>query len=100
MSEADAQLSPTATSFTVEGTRNGSPVIVRWRDGVLSGDPPTVDLVEMEAELVVLGRSDPFALRTGAAEAGRSSAGLAEPQTALELITAVMDRITSVAEDP
>lgn len=46
------------TTFTVRGGRNGSQVHVTWADGKLSGDPPTVDLVELEAELVAVNRRD------------------------------------------
>ena len=42
------------TTFTVRGGRNGSQVHVTWSDGQLSGDPPTVDLVQVEAELAQL----------------------------------------------
>jgi hypothetical protein len=98
MSEANDRVSPNATMFSVEGSRNGSPVSIRWSNGVVSGDPPTVDLIEMEAELVALGGSDPFAVRSGAAEAGRSADGLADPVAALQLIRSVIDRVTSVIE--
>ena len=38
-------------TFTVRGTRNGSLVHVTWTDGTLTGDPPTVDLLEVQAEI-------------------------------------------------
>jgi hypothetical protein len=45
-------------SFTIRGGRNGSKVHVTWADGQLSGDPPTVDLVRVEAELARLHPGD------------------------------------------
>lgn len=38
--------------FRVEGSRNGSLVHLTWNGGVLTGDPPTIDLLEVEAELL------------------------------------------------
>lgn len=46
------------TRFTVRGSRNGSKVHVTWTDGKLSGDPPTVDLLQVEAELARLHAGD------------------------------------------
>jgi hypothetical protein len=46
------------TTFTIRGGRNGSQVHVTWTDGTLSGDPPTVDLVEVEAELARMNPRD------------------------------------------
>jgi len=46
------------TTFTVRGGRTGSQVHVTWTDGKLSGDPPTVDLIQVEAELAHLNPND------------------------------------------
>ncbi|MCM3923629.1 hypothetical protein ND748_18405, partial [Frankia sp. AiPs1] len=58
-----AEVGPGTESFEVRGVRNGSIVTVVWDRGVLDGDPPTLDLVEVEADLVAESRRDPLQLR-------------------------------------
>ncbi|HVU72671.1 MAG TPA: hypothetical protein VHE83_06905 [Mycobacteriales bacterium] len=86
-------------SFEVRGVRNGSVLTLRWAHGQLSGDPPTVDLVEVEAEVVEMSSLDPFRQRDGsvpAAPDGPEGHPLERADTALALIRRVVDRITRV----
>lgn len=79
-------------AFAVRGVRNGSPVVVRWVDGVFSGDPPTVDLIEVELALLAAGADDPLVRRSvDAPPSGLSAAG-----AALELVRRVLDRVIEV----
>ena len=74
--------------FTVRGMRNGSPVFVTWSAGRLAGDPPTVDLLEVEADIAAVAAGD-FAMDAGAAL-------LADPASAYRLCGAVIDRVLDV----
>jgi hypothetical protein len=86
-------------SFTVRGGRNGSQVFVTWTDGVLSGDPPTVDLIQVEAELAVLHPDDAHSWST-VNEYGRlPEHPLHDPDVAWQLISSVLDTVTSVDGD-
>lgn len=88
------------SSFTVRGMRNGSLVHVTWQDGRLSGDPPTVDLVIVEAELGAVYRAD---TRLGGARAelhaGLHDQPLTDPDSAYGLIASVIDRVQEVTGD-
>lgn len=87
-------------SFTVRGGRNGSRVHICWTDGVLSGDPPTVDLVQVEAELVTVFPED---LRTWGhhvdPDGTMPRAPLADPTAAWRLICSVLDTISEAEGD-
>lgn len=85
--------------FEVRGVRNGSVLTLTWDRGHLSGDPPTVDLVEIEAEVVEMSVADPFRRRDGSAPRAADSPDghpLEQADTALALIRRVVDRITRV----
>jgi hypothetical protein len=81
------------TAFTMRGLRNGSPVHITWSDGHLSGDPPTVDLLEVEAEIEAVGGLDHMARRAGTTP---SPHPLADVATAARLAYRVIDRVTEV----
>lgn len=88
---SDEQIS--LETFTIRGHRNGSLVHVTWTNGVLRGDPPTVDAIEVEAEISTLGANDRLARRT-AATAGRDP--LANVLSAALLVYQVVDRVSEV----
>ncbi len=81
------------TTFTVRGTRNGSLVHVTWTDGRLTGDPPTVDLLLTEAELVASIHHDDHAARTYPELRNLPTEPLAEPGAAYQLIAHILDNI-------
>ena len=85
------------TSFSVSGMRNGSPVVVRWDRGHVSGDPPTTDLISVEVELVAAGWNDPLVLRTAGVSASAGADPLSDPLSALALICRVIDRVSDVS---
>lgn len=90
----------TPGKFTVRGSRNGSQVHVTWLDGKLSGDPPTVDFVELEAEMAGLYPDDPNSMAAqfyGADDLGADP--LANPVSAWRLIRSVLDSVTVVEGD-
>jgi hypothetical protein len=95
MKTVDAETS----AFEIRGVRNGSIVTIRWERGVLSGDPPTLDLIEVMAEIVAINATDPLRQRSGGspdvgvARSG-SSPALDQAVTALDLIRLVVDRVT------
>ena len=74
--------------FTVRGMRNGSPVFVTWSAGQLVGDPPTVDLIEVEADLAAVTAGDMSP--SGGAEV------LADPSRVYGLCNAVIDRVLEI----
>lgn len=82
------------TTFSVKGSRNGSKVRVTWTDGVLSGDPPTVDLVHVEAELAQLHPEDrqswSFVMDP---EHRLPNNPLADPAASWRLICSVLDTV-------
>ncbi|MCU1455173.1 MAG: putative fatty-acid--CoA ligase [Acidimicrobiales bacterium] len=83
--------------MVVRGIRNGSPVMIEWRDGVLSGDPPTIDLIEVEAGMAVVGATDPLVARSGGPLVGATRDELLGTATqALAVIRRVVDRVTEV----
>lgn len=84
------------TTFTVRGGRNGSRVHVTWTDGKLSGDPPTVDLVQVEAELVGLHPGDRQSW-SHVVDPQRSLPAdpLADPVATWRLIQSVFDTVQS-----
>ncbi len=71
-----------------------------WTDGRLSGDPPTVDLVHIEAELALLYRGDRQSW-SGVVDPDRSLPAdpLADPAAAWRLIRSVLDAVHEVAGD-
>lgn len=79
-------------SFTLRGMRNGSLVNVTWRAGVLTGDPPTVDLIETEAEVAEQRHRDPVAAQLYVdAPFGEHRRLLDDPASARFLIERNMD---------
>lgn len=93
---SDATVGPDTTSFSVRGVRNGSAVSVTWVEGTLGGDPPTVDLIELEDELGTVGDLDPFARRSREGDAAVSGS-LSDPVHALAVIRQVIDRVTEIS---
>lgn len=86
--------------FTVKGGRNGSQVHITWVDGKLSGDPPTVDLVEVEAELARLHTHDRLSWAQVVDPESRLPADpLTEPSAAWHLIVSVLDTVQSADGD-
>jgi hypothetical protein len=86
---------PDTVSFEIRGIRNGSIVTIGWDRGTLTGDPPTIDLIEVEADLVAVSRRDPLQRRrTGTADV---PATLADPESALALMVRTLDRVIRVS---
>ena len=83
-------------SFTVRGARNGSQVFITWTDGIVSGDPPTVDLVQVEAELAALHPSDAQSWNRVAGFGDLGANPLKDPDSAWKIISSVLDTISSV----
>jgi hypothetical protein len=101
MKTVDAQ----TTAFEVRGVRNGSIVTVRWERGVLSGDPPTLDLIQVMSEIVAISATDPVRLRGGTPPdvgiaRSDSSHSLDRAASALDLIRLVVDRVTRLTVLP
>jgi hypothetical protein len=87
-------------SFTVRGSRNGSPVQISWTGGKLAGDPPTVDLVLVEAELAKLHPGDHQSWsRVTYADDALAEDPLGDPASAWQLIRNVLDTVTGVEGD-
>lgn len=87
-------------SFTVRGSRNGSKVHVSWTDGQLSGDPPTVDLVTVEAELASVEAVDRQSwAQVGFGDQVLAADPLSDADSAWLLIKSVFDTITDVDGD-
>jgi hypothetical protein len=88
------------TTFTVRGGRNGSQVQITWTDGRLSGDPPSVDLVEIEAELVALNPDDQQSWSAVMYPGHALPADLlADPVMSWRLIESVLDTVQAVDGD-
>ena len=86
--------------FTIRGSRNGSRVQVTWTDGVLTGDPPTLDLLAIEAELLSLPGGDRHSWAAIADPLGTLPADpLRNPDGAWTLIASVFDTITAGEDD-
>ncbi len=84
------------TSFTVRGGRNGSQVQVTWTDGKLTGDPPTVDLVQVEAELARLHPDDRLSWsRFVDPDHSLPADPLSDPTASWRLIQSVLDMVQS-----
>lgn len=82
--------------FTIRGSRNGSRVQVTWTDGVLTGDPPTLDLLAIESELTSLPGGDRHNWAAIADPQGTLPADpLRDPDGAWTLIASVFDSITA-----
>ncbi|WP_214369821.1 hypothetical protein [Pseudonocardia sp. H11422] len=94
-----ASESSTQRSFTVRGTRNGSLVHVTWIDGELTGDPPTVDLLLTEAEIVEVLRDDDHACRAYPELRDLPAEPLTDPLSARRLITHVLDTVRDTTGD-
>ena len=82
-------------AYTVRGARNGSQVFVTWADGVLSGDPPTVDLIHVEAELAALHPEDAKSWNQVGGFSGLVVDPLSDPESAWQLIASVFDTVTN-----
>lgn len=67
-----------------------------WRNGAVDGDPPTVDLIAMEVELVLAARTDPQFAGSLALEGDVNGLILADPTLALRIIERVVDKVTEV----
>lgn len=89
----------TQQSFTVRGGRNGSQVFVTWTDGAISGDPPTVDLIHVEAELAVLNPDDSHSWNAVRQYGALRANPLQDPDVAWHLIASVLDTVTAVEGD-
>jgi hypothetical protein len=88
------------TTFTVRGGRNGSKVHVTWTDGTLSGDPPTVDLVEVEAELAGLNPHDRQSWsQVVDPDHSLPADPLSDPVASWRLIRSVLDTVQSADGD-
>jgi hypothetical protein len=84
------------TTFTVRGSRNGSQVHITWTDGQLSGDPPTIDLVQVEAELARLHPHDRLSWsQVVDPDHSLPVDPLAEPVACWRLIRSVLDSVHS-----
>lgn len=82
--------------FTIQGSRNGSRVQVTWTDGVLTGDPPTLDLLAVEAELTALHPGDRHSWAAVTDPLGGLPADpLRDPDGAWTLIASVLDSVTA-----
>jgi hypothetical protein len=82
--------------FTIKGSRNGSRVQVTWTDGVLTGDPPTLDLLAIEAELTALHTGDRHSWAAVTDPQGILPAdSLRDPEGAWTLIASVLDSVTA-----
>lgn len=91
--------SPDTASFTVRGSRNGSLVRVTWTGGALSGDPPTCDLIEVQADVVSGGLADPALHNRFESLYGTlPERPLAEPVAAYRVMTRVFDTVREVTE--
>jgi hypothetical protein len=89
----------TGGSYTVRGSRNGSQVFVTWADGQLRGDPPTVDLVQVEAELAALYPDDRQSWGHVNAFGPMGEDPLADPERSWALISSVLDTVSTVEGD-
>lgn len=81
-------------TFTIRGARNGSQVFLTWSDGALSGDPPTVDLVQIEAELAVLHPQDRQSWSKVGGYGSLPENPLLDPDAAWLLIVSVLDVVS------
>lgn len=82
-------------SYTVRGARNGSQVFVTWADGKVSGDPPTVDLILVEAELAALHPEDAKSWNQVGGFDGLHADPLSDPDSAWQLIASVFDTVSA-----
>ena len=70
-----------------------------WTDGDLTGDPPTVDLIQVEAELAVLHPDDSHSWSQVNSYGSLGEHPLADPDVAWQLISSVLDTVTAVDGD-
>jgi hypothetical protein len=98
----DGQTIGASRSFRARGSRNGSLVHVRWDDGVLGGDPPTVDLMLAEAEIAMATATDPVVAGQEFARRCRELDGepLQDPQFVFDLVRRVFDTVREVSSEP
>lgn len=89
-------------SFSVSGVRNGSLVSIRWVEGKLDGDPPTVDLIEEEVELALTNREDMLVYDHYLDDLIRKcqSYPLADPAVTYYIVTRVIDTIRECQFSP
>jgi hypothetical protein len=88
-----------STSFTVRGSRNGSRVFVTWTDGQMSGDTPTIDLLEVEAEMIRVNPGDRKSWGRLMNLNGLPADPLSNPNSAYVLMVSVFDSIHEVEGD-
>lgn len=91
----------TLRSFTVRGSRNGSLVHVTWTEGgILTGDPPTVDLLYVQAEVLDSLRDDAIGVRAYP-DLVRDTVmnPLTDSSSAHHLITYLLDSIRETSGD-
>jgi len=88
-------------AFTVRGWRNGSPVHVTWTEGgLLSGDPPTVDMLYVQADIVRLLHRDGIGARAFPELVRETSEDpLSKPESAHRLILQVLDSVRESTGD-
>jgi hypothetical protein len=91
----------TPRRFTVRGSRNGSLVHVTWAEGgTITGDPPTVDLLHTQAEMLSTLRNDNIGMRAYPELAQENPTNpLDDPATAHRLIAHVLDSIRDAYGD-
>lgn len=83
-------------TFTIRGSRNGSQVRITWSDGQLSGDPPTTDLLRVEAELVAMYPGDRQSwAHVADPESSMPADPLTDPDAAWRLMVSVLDKVTT-----
>ncbi|MGY1813260.1 hypothetical protein [Blastococcus sp. SYSU D00820] len=92
------QVTSTTTRFTVRGSRNGSLVQVTWAaGGVLTGDFPTCDLIEVQAAMARTAQGDPaYGREVGDLYGPLPDDPLAEPEAAYRVVQQVLDAIREV----
>lgn len=89
----------TTRTFTVRGVRNGSRIFVTWADGHMSGDPPTIDLLEVEAEMIALNPGDRQSWGPLTALDKLPPNPLDDPAAAFVLMHSVFDTISGTEGD-
>lgn len=96
-----AQADGKPRAFTVRGLRNGSSVHVTWTEGeILTGDPPTVDLLYVQADIVRMLHQDEAGARAFPdLVEGTSDDPLGDPSSAHRLILQVFDSVRESTGD-
>ena len=90
-------ITPTTTQFTVRGSRNGSLVEVTWKGGRLTGDFPTCDLIEVQADMARGAQGDPaYGRAVGALYGELPEEVLTDPVATYRVVEQVLDAIREV----